>query len=86
MSYGGFATNYRNPLANLGGGIANAQSGISGAFARFRNNKVVSGTTDFLYSNSLVAKVSFLILIIVLFVIGLRLGSRFLTWILSYFG
>ena len=50
---------------------------------KFRNNKIVGGTTDFLYSNSLVAKVCFLILIIVLFVIALRLGSKFVMWALS---
>ena len=83
MSYGNFASNYNNPLANLGGGFANASGGIKGAFSKFRNNKMVSGTTDFLYSNSLVAKVSFLILIIVLFVLALRLGSRLLLWLMS---
>ena len=83
MSYGSFASNYNNPLSNLGGGLANAQSGIKGAFAKFRNNKVVSGTTEFLYSNSLVAKVCFLILIIVLFVLALRTSAKFLFWLMS---
>ena len=83
MSYGSFASNYNNPLSNLGGGFANAHSGIKGAFSKFRNNKMVAGTTEFLYSNSLVAKVCFLILIIVLFVLALRLGSRILLWLMS---
>jgi len=83
MSYGNFASNYRNPLADLGSGIANAQSGASGLFAKFRNNKLVAGTTDFLYSNSLVAKVCFLILVIILFIMAVRMGFRAIHWLLS---
>ena len=83
MSYGSFSSNYNNPLANFGSALGGASNQASGLMSKFRNNKVVSGTTDFLYSNSLVAKVCFLILIIVLFVIALRLGSRFIMWALS---
>lgn len=83
MSYGSFSSNYNNPLANFGSALGGASNQASGLMSKFRNNKVVSGTTDFLYSNSLVAKVCFLILIIVLFVIALRLGSRFVLWALS---
>ena len=83
MSYSSFSTGYNNPMADLGKGFANAQAGTSQLMGKFRNNRMVSGTTDFLYSNSLVAKVCFLILIIILFVIALRLGSRLITWFLS---
>ena len=76
MSYTGFA-------GNLGAGTANAQNQANQMMAKFRNNRMVSGTTDFLYSNNLVAKVCFLILIIILFIIGTRLGMRLITWILS---
>ncbi len=83
MAYSGFSTGYNNPMADLGKGFANAQAGATGTFNKFRNNRMVSGTTDFLYSNSLVAKVCFLVLIIILFVIAIRLGSRLITWLLS---
>ena len=76
MSYTSFA-------GNLGTTTANAQNNASQMMAKFRNNRMVSGTTDFLYSNNLVAKVCFLVLIIILFVIAIRLGSRFITWLLS---
>ena len=46
-------------------------------------NKVVYGTKEFLQSNSIIAKVSFLFLILFLFVILLRLGMSFLGWLLS---
>jgi hypothetical protein len=80
MSYSSFSSNYNNPVANLGAGLANAESGAKNMFSKFRNNKVVSGTTDFLYSNSLVAKFCFFILVVILFIIFLRLGSRFIAW------
>lgn len=76
MSYTGFA-------GNLGATTANAQNNANQMMAKFRNNRMVSGTTDFLYSNSLVAKVCFLVLIIILFIIGARLGSRLIAWLLS---
>ncbi len=76
MSYTGFA-------GNLGATTANAQNNANQMMAKFRNNRMVSGTTDFLYSNSLVAKVCFLVLIIILFIIGSRLGSRLIAWLLS---
>ena len=76
MSYTGFA-------GNLGATTANAQNNANQMMAKFRNNRMVSGTTDFLYSNSLVAKVCFLILVIIMFIIGARLGSRLIAWLLS---
>jgi hypothetical protein len=83
MAYSSFSQGYNNPMANLGKGFANAQLGASGTFNKFRNNKIVGGTADFLYSNSLVAKVCFLVLIVIIFVIAIRLGSRLITWFLS---
>ena len=83
MSYSSFSTGYNNPIANLGKEIAGVQTNASGFINKFRNNKFVSGTSEFLYSNSLVAKVSFLILVIIIFVIATRLSSRFITWLLT---
>ena len=56
---------------------------MAGVFGKFRNNRAVSGTTDFLQSNSLVAKVCFLILVIILFIIAVKLGTRFLQWLVT---
>ena len=43
-----------------------------GPFAAFSNNKFVSGTKEFLDSNSLVAKVVFLLLVLIVFIMLLR--------------
>ena len=60
--------------------FGNISSG-AGAFDVFKNNKSVDGTMEFLESNSLVAKVAFLLLVVVLFVIALRA----LTFVAGYF-
>jgi hypothetical protein len=81
--YSGFSKGYKNPMRNLGSGASNVAASSSGMMAKFRNNKIVGGTSDFLYSNSLVAKVCFLVLIVILFIFAARLGSRFLNWIVT---
>ncbi len=84
MSYSSFAGNYNNPLSTkLGSGLASVHLGAQSTMSKFRNNKFVQGTSEFLYSNSLVAKVCFLVLVIIIFVIALRMGSRFITWVMS---
>ena len=61
MSYSSFGDNFNNPIADLGKAAGNIQGGLSSSLGKFKNNKYVTGATDFLYSNSLVAKVTFLI-------------------------
>ena len=83
MSYGSFASNYNSPMASLGNAVAGAKNSAGGMFSKFRNNKVVSGTTDFLYSNTLVAKVCFFILVLIIFVYAIRIGSIVLGYLNS---
>ena len=49
----------------------------------FGSNKYVSGGKDFLESNSFVAKIAFVLLVIILFVFLLRVGIYLLSWIFS---
>jgi hypothetical protein len=53
-------------------------------FNQFQSNKYLSGSREFLESNSLIAKLAFLILIVVAFIFLLRLGITFLSWLFSY--
>ena len=62
MSYTALGNGYKNPVGNLTSNLGGASTG--GFFGRFGNNKYVSGTRDFLQSNTLVAKVVFLILVV----------------------
>ena len=56
----------------------------SSVFDNFKNNKLVSGTKEFLESNSLVAKIAFLLLVLVVFIVGIRMALRFLAWVFSF--
>ena len=55
-------------------------------FNSFGSNKYVDGTKDFLESNSLVAKIAFLFLILICFVFALKLGVSLLNWMFSLGG
>jgi len=63
----------------------NISSGAS-SFDSFKSNKAVNGTKEFLESNSLVAKIAFLLLVLVVFVIAVRFSAQFLSWVFSYNG
>lgn len=58
-------------------------SNSGGVFSKFSSNQYLSGTKDFLESNSIVAKFAFLLLILILFVIALRLGTSLMSYIFS---
>lgn len=67
------SSNISNPLSQMADAASDlVQPKQKGIFAQFRNNKIVSGSTDFLESNSLVAKVVFILLILILFIFLLR--------------
>ena len=76
MSYSSFSSNYRTPLTMLGENMASAQKSTSNMFSRFSNNKYVEGGYEFLNSNTLIAKISFLLLVIIGFVLILNLSSK----------
>lgn len=63
--------------------FGNISSG-AGTFDNFKNNNMVNGTKEFLESNSLVAKVAFLLLVLVVFIVAVRFSARILSWMFSY--
>ena len=66
-----------------GDGAAGAGASTTASFSDFSSKNVVSGSTDFLESNSWVAKLAFLLMVILGFVILFRLMISFITWIFS---
>lgn len=63
---------------------SNTGSGSSSTFNQFTgNNTYVSATQDFLNSNSIVAQVAFLLLVLFVFIILLRLGISLLGYFLA---
>ena len=78
MSYSGFSSNYKNPVVEAAGALGGSSKYVSSQAAAFRNNKLVAGATDFLWSNSLIAKICFLIHWL-MFLLDIPIGFRFLN-------
>jgi hypothetical protein len=81
----------KDTIRNTGEAIAQTVTSVTGnlkqttddLFDSFRNNRYVSGTADFLESNSAIAKIAFLFLILILFTFALRVGTSILQRIYS---
>ena len=71
-----------NVFSDSGDSVGKISDG-AGAFDNFQSGKMVNGTKEFLESNSLVAKTAFLILVVIVFVLGLRLFSALISWMFS---
>lgn len=71
------------PLGRVSEGAKAFDDKIKQATASFASNQYVSGTKEFLASNSLVAKFAFLLLVLFAFVAILRVGASALGWLLG---
>lgn len=60
-----------------------SNSGQGSTFNQFSSNSYVDATQDFLNSNSIVAQIAFLLLVLFIFIILLRLGISLLGYFLS---
>lgn len=54
-----------------------------GGFQNFGTNRFLSGSQEFLQSNSLVAKFAFLIFVLIVFLFLMRMGVALLAWIFA---
>lgn len=75
------ANRYVSVPEGLGVAGQNIAGRVSTATEQFRNSEYVKGSKEFLESNSLVSKIAFLFLVILVFIILMRVGG----WILSLF-
>lgn len=71
-----------NPPAALGP-TSNAAPAANSGFKDFSSASMVQGSKDFLESNSWVAKIAFLLMVIIGFAILFRLVTLFITWMFS---
>ncbi len=67
-------------FAKLSDGFGKSTTDLKRGFSGFGSNKYVAGTKQFLDSNSIVAKVAFLLLLVIVFVLLLRLGVYIMSW------
>jgi len=70
-------------LANFGSTFNNKEATNIGGLNDYGKKNLVNGSKEFLMSNTLVAKISFLLLVLICFFILLRLFVLFLSWFLS---
>jgi hypothetical protein len=73
---------------NYGGYFSNSSSSSDPSYfskftSSFGSSSDVSGSKDFLESNTLIAKTAFLLLVIILFFILLRISVSLLSWLLA---
>lgn len=71
------------PLGRISEGAMPFEERIKNYANSFSSNRYVSGTREFLESNSIVAKFAFLLLVLLIFIVLLRVGSAFLYWALN---
>jgi len=69
--------------AGAGASAGAAGAGATASFSDFSSKDMVSGSKDFLESNSWIAKLAFLLMVVIGFVILFRLMISFITWIFS---
>jgi Concanavalin A-like lectin/glucanases superfamily len=62
--------------------IKSAQETIGNTMAGF-SSKAVSSSTEFLNSNSIVARISFIILVIIVSIVVFKIGTKFVGWLMS---
>jgi len=72
-----------NPPAALGPAQNAAAPAANSGFKDFSSASMVQGSKDFLESNSWVAKIAFLLMVIIGFAILFRLVTLFITWMFS---
>jgi hypothetical protein len=74
---------FQNQSANLSNPFSQSRGVGSGAFQPYGSTNYINGSSDFLRSNSIIARIAFLILAIFIFVVVLRLGIILLSWAFS---
>jgi len=85
LANNGIISNVRNSVSNAAAGTTNAlgdiRKNINNSLQEFSSKSVAQQGSEFLQSNSIVAKFAFLLLILILFMILFRLG----VYLLNYF-
>jgi hypothetical protein len=77
------SANAAEPSGDNGGDAGASGAGATASFSDFSSKDMVNGSKDFLESNSWVAKLAFLLMVVIGFVILFRLMISFITWIFS---
>lgn len=77
------AVNAQNSAANVQMSVANAKESINQTLNDFSSKNVMNASTEFLNSNSIVAKFLFIILILIVMLICMKIGTTIIGFFLS---
>lgn len=70
-------------LENISNSIADAKTGLNNAVGDFSSKNAVDASSEFLESNTIVAKFAFIIVVLIAFMLLFRLGTIVLSYFLS---
>lgn len=70
-------------LASAQSSVADAKANLSNTLNEFSSANVLNASSEFLNSNSVIAKFGFLILVLIVFLILLRVGTAVISYMLS---
>lgn len=77
------SSNVSNSLANVQSSVATAKASVNETMSDFSSKNVMNASTEFLNSNSVIAKFLFLVLVLIVFLICLRIGASILAYFMS---
>jgi hypothetical protein len=75
--------NAQNSVANAQASVANAKESINQTLNDFSSKNVMNASTEFLNSNSIVAKFLFIILILIVMLVCMKIGTAIIGYFLS---
>jgi hypothetical protein len=76
-------TGINNTLVGVQNAVTEVKDGVSNTLNEFSSNNVMNASSEFLNSNSIIAKFGFLLLVLIVFLALLRVGSVILMYFMS---
>lgn len=76
-------TGASNAFSSISSSIADARTGLNGAVSDFSSKSAVDASSEFLESNTIVAKFAFIIVALILFMILFRIGMMIMAYFFS---
>lgn len=77
------AAGVNNTISGVQSSVADAKANINNTLSEFSSNNVMNASSDFLNSNSIIAKFGFLLLVLIVFLALLRIGTAIIAYALS---
>lgn len=77
------AAGVNSTLSGVQSSVADAKANMNNTLGQFSSSSVMNASSEFLNSNSIIAKFGFLILVLIVFLALLRIGTAIIAYVLS---